>query len=266
MSDLEREPAGAVSHLDEHRLSSLIDGEAPAADVEHAARCPACHARLDAWQQMHAIVAAPPPAPPAEQREAAIAAAMAVVPLPAAEPTPLDERRHRWVGHLIGARAAAIAAVVVLAAGVGVAAADLAGRSGTNHSSVASRAGSVNGIAPSVPAPVSASPVLGLSLGSVSSPRQLVAAIGGQLAPGGLSAKAPPAATASPVEPAAEPSPTCQSTASHLGAAGSVQPVLIAGVTYGGTPATVFVFPMGSRHVAVVTGDAGCRMLARVRF
>jgi hypothetical protein len=238
-----------------------MDGEATPADVEHARRCPDCHARLETWKRMSAMVAAPAPAPSAEQRAAAIAAAMASQPV--SEPTPLEDRRRRRAGHLIGTRVAAIAAVVVLAVGVGVAATDLAGGGGSNHASVASRGEPESRFGSTVPAP-SVSPTF--SLGSVVSLAQLVTSIRSHhpFSPGSTESAA--SATAGPSEPHALPLEACLPIASQRGAAGSAAPVFTATLTYRGTPATVFVFPVADRHVAVVTAADGCRLLGRVGF
>ena len=60
-------PAGAIreravnaaGHLDDTRLSALLDGEGAASDVDHAAECPDCGHRLAVWQEARRLVATP---------------------------------------------------------------------------------------------------------------------------------------------------------------------------------------------------------------
>ena len=49
-------------HLDDTRLSALVDGEAAAGDIDHAAACADCAARVAAWQEARRLVAAAPDA------------------------------------------------------------------------------------------------------------------------------------------------------------------------------------------------------------
>jgi hypothetical protein len=253
----------ALEHLDDDRLLALMDGEASSVEVEHAGGCADCQARLAAWQQVQARIAVPPAAAPPEQREAAIAAALAAAPPGGI--TSLDERRRRRLGHLTAARAAAIVAVVALAAGVGVGAADLAGRGGSSHvsSSARSSASTVPGssVGPQAraasPGPVQpAAPSGEESLGSIASPAQLTTAVRDRL--GG---EPQPAASGSSVASA-----LCVPLVAPPAAAGPARLVLTAVLTYQGVPSTVFVFAVGGHHVAVVVDHANCGVLARVTF
>jgi hypothetical protein len=97
------------AHLDDSRLSAVVDGKAPAADLAHTEGCERCRTRLAALRAAAALVASPPPPPDPARREAAIAAALDA--LPGRSPHPLvPRRRPAW----IVPAAAAVAALAAL--------------------------------------------------------------------------------------------------------------------------------------------------------
>jgi negative regulator of sigma E activity len=261
------EPAGdpepAVSsgpHLDDGRLSALIDGEAPAGDLEHATACPECGARVAAWQETRRLVAAAPEAPPAERREAALAAALAEAGQAVTPVASLPDRRGRLARWARGALA--VAAVLALA-GV-VAGVTHTGGSNNNARSSSAGAGTTAGQAsgPSTGSPSTGSqPVAHLS--AVDGPEPLVASLRSALSRPSTGQSTPGTATAgsdAAVEACLRPA----AADAHL--PGGTRPALEASLTYRGTLAGTFVFDSGSQHVAVVLAEAGCRLLADVTF
>jgi hypothetical protein len=272
-------------HLDEDRLSALMDGEADDADVEHAAACPECSARAAAWRDARRLVATAVPAAPAAQRDAAVAAALAVAGEPAAAMVSLDERRVRRARRARAVLAVAAAVVVVGVVGAVV----HAGGSGSgSNSGTRSAAGSV-----ATTGEGSTTPGVGQSSGAQSPGAQPVVHLGAVQGPGPLAGElrsalgATPAAGAS--TPAAAPGATrtiapnavsppgttagpsdravtaCLGPATadaHLPAESS--PRLEATLTYQGLPAAAYVFDQGSQREAVVVAELGCRLLADV--
>jgi len=270
-----------IPHLDDDRLSALIDGAGDPADIEHAEGCPSCRARLDTWREVRGWLAADPPAPDATRRDAAVAAALAAVP---SEVVPLAPRRRPPV--LIGA-VAAVAAAVILVAVIALAVSGHGRKSGGRLSAARPPAAKV---APR-PAPAASSAGAaragegnansagGASGGGTSSGAFSPAAsppLGDYQGPGALVAALRPALTGAAAEtysvPAADGvaspgfgvcvAPATSAAGQHAG----TKPVLEATLTYLGSPAQVFVFPDATRHVAVVTRVPGCALLADVTF
>ena len=64
-------------HLDEDRLSAVIDGEATAEDQQHVLACAGCGAKLEAWRTTLGRLTDPVPLPDATQRHVAVEAALA---------------------------------------------------------------------------------------------------------------------------------------------------------------------------------------------
>ena len=64
-------------HLDEDRLSAVIDGEATAEDQQHALACAGCGAKLEAWRTTLGRLTDPVPLLDATQRDVAVEAALA---------------------------------------------------------------------------------------------------------------------------------------------------------------------------------------------
>jgi hypothetical protein len=63
-------------HLDEDRLSALIDGEATAEDEQHVLACAGCGAKLEAWRTTLGRLTDPVPLLDATQRDVAVEAAL----------------------------------------------------------------------------------------------------------------------------------------------------------------------------------------------
>ncbi len=263
----------AGRHLDDIRLSALIDGEGAADDAGHAAECPDCGARLAVWQEAYRLMATPPePAPPA-QRDAAVAAALAQ--LAPGQPTDpvvslVDGRRRRvrW------GRIAAAAAAVVVVAGVATTIVRSDGGSGSSPVSKSASAGPAAPSAsagPAAPAGASAAtnapgsrPAQVASLGEVQGPDPLVARLRSTLAGPPRTGRGPAAA----VTPGAQAAfRRCLApAAAGAGVPVGTPPVLEASLTYHGVPAEVFVFEVAAHHVVEVTAESGCGRLAGVTF
>jgi hypothetical protein len=131
-------------HLDDDRLSAIIDGEATPEDEQHVGACPECGEKLAVWRQTLSELDAPVPVVDVARREAAIDAALAgggvalaaepgeAVGLGRAvgsggtadaadrgAPVSLADRRRRRGGP-VGSRVAAAVAAVIVIAGVGL--------------------------------------------------------------------------------------------------------------------------------------------------
>jgi hypothetical protein len=273
----------AARHLDDIRLSALIDGEAAASDAVHAAECADCGARLAVWQEAHRRVATPPEPPPAAQREAAVAAALAqLAPGRPTDPVvSLDDgrrrRRVRW------GRIAAAAAAVVVVAGVTTAIVRSGGGSGPSTvsksapASPAAPSASASTAAPSASAGAAAPSGSSAATNEPSFGPAQVASVGEWQGPGPMAARLRAAlagASQTGRVPAAALTPAAQAAfrrclgpaAAGAGVPLGTPPVLRASVTYHGAPAEVFVFAVGAHHVAEVTDESGCGRLARVTF
>jgi hypothetical protein len=267
-----------TAHLDDDRLSALLDGEATADDVQHADGCPECRRRVAAWRAVTTKLAVQP-GPAAARRHAAVEAALAaiepaVTPLPD-RPTPLAGHRRRRVAFSWPRFAAAVAAVVVVA-GIAVAISHLGG-GGAGPASTA--AGVTRPPAGSPAAPASATPsqnsssvvpTAGVALGSYQDPGGVVAAVrdrlgstSGAASSSGPTPGPPPAAAPVPAPVAAAVPPPCLTqAASGAKVAPQSVPVLDATLTYRGSPARAYVFAHAGRHTVAVVGEPGCGLLA----
>ena len=131
-----------LGHLDDEAISAVLDGEATADEAAHVDGCAACAARLGQLRDA-ALVVRTPVAPPTDaERDAAIAAALA----PASGTVTQLRRRTmpRWLP--------AVAAALVVLAGVGVALGVRGSGSGDDRST--SAAGGTSGTASrAAPAP-----------------------------------------------------------------------------------------------------------------
>lgn len=256
-------------HLDDERLSDLIDGVATPTDVDHVAGCADCRARLAAWEAGLRLVADKPVAPDAV-RDAAVAAALAAADEPEAEPdvapiVPLTARRRvRW------ARAVAGVAAAVLVVGVAYAAV---------HGNHSQQHGTVSGAAASeLPASASTTaPGHGTFSGSTTEPNSssaggasgaqvslgaftTVTALGGALRPliGSAGVSAVPSGFSANRSHC--PVPTADS-----GLPGAPL-VLTRSLEYQSTPANVYVFASSGSYAAVVISTASCAILTRFTF
>lgn len=94
-----------ASHLDDESLSAVLDGEAIAAEDEHAGSCGRCSARLTELRAAASVVASFPPSPSPERREAAVAAALALQPAPSSSPdSPSLAKEAAATGDRLGGR------------------------------------------------------------------------------------------------------------------------------------------------------------------
>jgi hypothetical protein len=287
-----------TTHLDDDRLSALLDGEATADDVQHADGCPECRTRVDAWRAVTGKVAAQP-GPVAAQRHAAVEAALAATePAVTSSPggtIPFAGHRRRPAAFSWPRVAAAVAAVVVLA-GIGVSVSRLEG-GGPGAASTAAGgthppAGSPAARAES-PSQGSASlvPTAGVALGSYQDPDGVVAALRDLLgspsaapsapagsasgsAPGSSAGSAPGSVPGSTSGSASGPPPAATAgtsqclTEAATGAKVAPQslPVLDATLTYRGSPARAYVFAVAGRHTVAVVGEPGCGLLTVASF
>ncbi len=271
-------------HLDDNRLSALIDGEADPGDVEHATACAECGARVAAWEEARRLVAAAPGPPPAPQRDAAVAAALSTANQPEAkEPAtpvvslaqhqigPDRRRRPAWLPRAV----AAVAAVLVIV-GVVVAAVHAGGPGSSSHSSARGSSGAASGTSGQSPGPAAAAPS-SPAREAPSSPAREVVHLGAVQGPGPLVAELRSVLGRNP----AGPSPTSGSSAAppdtavtaclrpavaDVGLAVGTNPGLQASLTYQGKEAAAFVFHRGSQLVAVVVAVPACGLLAEMTF
>ncbi|MGH9125145.1 MAG: hypothetical protein ACRDZ8_10530, partial [Acidimicrobiales bacterium] len=58
-------------HLDDERLSAVLDGAGEAGDVAHLSSCADCGSRLEGWRRVARMVAALPAPAPGAARDAA---------------------------------------------------------------------------------------------------------------------------------------------------------------------------------------------------
>ncbi|HEX6393685.1 MAG TPA: hypothetical protein VFZ97_09600 [Acidimicrobiales bacterium] len=271
-----------ADHLDDERLSDLIDGAGSDTDRAHVAHCDSCRARWDAWKEVSRAVSTRPQAS-AEQREAAIQAALSGAETHGTERTgasvvdlALRRKRHRV---RVISRAAAAAAAVALISGVSAALVSGGGGNTSQHASTAAPASrlpparsggpaaSPLGLAP----PAATAPLI--ALGSVNSAAQLVNALkattgsatSGSAAGGGVAAGGSAAGSSSPA-PASAVSPTPGETACtpppSLDGTFDEEATLV----WKGTPAVAFVFLSPNGHRAVVESDSRCKVLATVPY
>ncbi len=269
-------------HLDDGRLSALLDGEAGSADAAHAAACARCAARAAAWREARRLVATSPAVLSPWQRDIAVAAALGAVPAAGDEQVPLagahpGARRRQRARRLVTPAAAAVL-IGALVAGAVVAASHGGGSSSKSPAagvhvaapSAAGRSPSGTAAGPASPNGPNAGPVAGgpaghaagrpAALGSFSGTAPLVRALSSAL--GGAAAT-----TTTPAVPGGSGPWAGLSCAYKAPSAAGVGLALWgATLDYDGMPAQVFVFTRDGRRLAVVLADAGCAVLARVSF
>lgn len=244
----------AAPHLDDERLSALVDGLDEPEDAVHAADCPDCGARLAAWQAVAARVAAVPPLPDEAKVDQAIAAALGAGVTGSV--TDISEARRRRT-----LRApAAVAAAVLVVVGLSVGLAQIG--SGTHHPSNSATAG---GAAPSAASGGGISShkaaVEGGNLGTFENTAALIPAlqrlVGSRMATnGGTSA---PAAQAPPSNCTAQAQQELATTTSNP------YPQAEAALTFRGVPSYVAVFTSAGRRTAVITSTA-CTLETQFTF
>jgi hypothetical protein len=257
-------------HLDDGRMSALVDGAGGAEDAAHVAGCAACAARLSAWQAAASAVGTPV-RPPRGARDAAIAAALGELDLPAVAEHSRPARQSRpWRPAV---RLAAVAAAVLLIGGASYGLLHgTSGSHGATHSQAVRAAGSA-GTAAAGSSTGTAS--VGSSEGTAGA-----GATAGALYPGVptfaalrdydtigslaaplraalVSGRAVPA----PLRPAFSACVSSARTAARLQS--SPTAAVEATLTFGGRPALVYVWPLGSGDEAVVVARPGCAYLAQ---
>jgi negative regulator of sigma E activity len=276
------------AHLDEDRLSALLDGQATRQDLQHVDRCRECTERLAAWQDVAFRLAVDPSTPDAPQRDEAVRAALAAVvaanpavatslssgsspsPDPAppagARVAPLKQRHQRWTTRT---RVLVVAGGIAAAIAVAAAAVGVSGSGGGGPGPASNAAGPTESpVASSLPpagagaaAPRASGPPAGLGdLGALQTSSSLVGALQSRLMAGAASSAAGTA-------PGPAARPPCQAeAAAGAGVAPQTPPQLEATVTYRGESAEAYVFPAGGRWVAAVVGLPGCGLVTVVRF
>lgn len=257
----------APAHLDDERMSSLLDGIGDPEDAAHVALCALCASRFETWRDAARLVAARTTPVPDAQRDAAVSCAVAMAPLRSRR-----HRRHRRMLHLNRVAALAAAAAVVVGAGGGIAALAATGN-GSSSPSAHGVSGASAGAGASAAPPVSSTPdfgpaaaqsaAAGASAGSGLGRFESVAAVVAALRSVVPGAAAGPAATDSPSS-STPATGSCAAVADSAGGAGPA--VYRASLTYRGTPASVFVFDRSGQRVAVIVETAGCRVIARASF
>lgn len=273
----------SAPHLDDEMMSAVIDGEASAADLNHAETCEECASKVAAWRGAIALLkAAPAPAVSEARRDHAIEAALAELDAPAV--ADLAEHRRRRLAAFGPGRVAAAAAAVAAVAGLALGVTQLNG-GGSPKASTASRApaaksaapttfpqilggaasGTENGTSsggvaagPTVNAPTAASPLA--DLGKVASVDQIAPLLRAQVA------RTPHAPTQ---YASAQTTQGCQAAARRsAGAPATSAPVLEATVTYQGRTYLATVFPATAKgsYLYAVQAESGCRLLTTGSF
>jgi anti-sigma factor RsiW len=259
-----------TAHLDDGRLSALLDGEASADDVQHADGCPECRTRVASWRAVTTkLVVQPGPVP--AQRDAAVEAALAAIEAAVSSSPdrsrPLAGHRRRRAAFSWPRLAGAVAAAVGVA-GIAVTISHLGG-GGSGPASTAAgvtrpQAASPAARASATPSQNSASvvPTAGVALGSYQDPGGVVAAVRDWLGSRSGAASTPGATPGPPPAAAAVPPPCLTQAASRAKVAPQSVPVLDATLTYRGSPARAYVFAVAGRHTVAVVAEPGCGLLA----
>jgi hypothetical protein len=247
-------------HLEDERLTALLDGEGTVADRAHLAGCDRCAERAGALRAVAALVAAPP-APPSEAvRDASVAAALAAADRPVVSvPRPARRRPPAWL-----LPAAAVVALVALVAVIvprwgqgtddaGGDSGDMAARSAPDDGSGGGQDDAAEGgTAPAAEAPALRRADLG-ELGAVDDEADLAARVEGALG-----------ASTGRYDAPAEDRGACDA-AVRTREAGLGELVLRATATWRGTPAEVLAYARdgaaGPTRAVVVAVD-GCATLA----
>lgn len=259
-----------VPHLDDERLSDLIEGDGSEADLRHAELCDECRARLDAWRDAVRAVAAPPTVSEA-RRAAAIEAAVAAFPRSDIVPPRGDKQVVDLDGHrrrtrrATTVRVAAAAAAVAAIAGVSTVVATSGGKA--SHRTITASpttyqtgVGQAGGVSSEATAPVA--PTTGRTdIGSIDSTAQLVVAL--EAAGTGTTSPSPASAgaAASGAKPASPGRASCPAT-SVAGATLVSEATLV----WKGTPAVAFVYADPHGHLALIKAGVSCSLLATASY
>jgi hypothetical protein len=253
-------------HLDDERLSAVVDGLADPDDAAHAASCPDCQAQLQRWRRaLGQLTAHPEPTPDVTRREAAITAALA-------ENNAGIEgaRKRRRPGP---SSVAALAAAVLVVAGLAFGVSQVGGGSTKGTDASAGRSAATTGaggspaIVPAASTPsttevqaqASSNAATALeNLGSIDTPAGLVATL--RRASTGATKSSPPG------PPLARTTTCLANPAAEASVPSGAAPAFQAALTYKGQPATVWVYTIKTGHVAVVESDSSCALLAKISY
>lgn len=260
-----------VPHLDDERLSDLIEGEGSEADLRHAELCAECRSRLDAWRDAIRAVAAPPTISET-RRAAAVEAAVAAVPRAGAIQARDDKQILDLDGHrkrtrrATTVRVAAAAAAVAAIAGVSTVVATSGGKS--SHRTITASpttyqtgVGQAGGASSEAPTPVA--PTVGRTdIGSIDSTAQLVAALE---AAGTSRTSSGPAFSGAAASAGAKPASLGTASCPETSVAGGTL-VTEATLAWKGTPAVAFVYADPHGHVALVKAAVSCTLLATASY
>lgn len=261
-----------VTHLDDERLSDLIEGGGSEADLRHAEHCAECRSRLDAWRDAVRALATPPIISET-RRAAAVKAAVAAFPRsdvvparPNRQVVDLDGRRKRS-RRASTVRVAAAAAAVAAIAGVSAVVANGGGEKASHRTVTASpttyqtgvgQAGGASSEAPTPLAPTAST----TDIGSIDNSAQLVAALE---ASGTNRTSSGPAFSGAASSTGAKPSSPGSASCPATSVAGGTL-VTEATLIWKGTPAVAFVYADPHGHVALVRAKVSCRLLATASY
>lgn len=223
--------AATASHLDDERLSAVLDGAADPAEDRHASGCPTCGGRLEAWRATRQRMVGLGDERAQRMLESRRDPIVGAVLERASKPSRARRRRTRLAG------AAILAAVAAGAAG---------------GAAIVSGGGSPPHRAPRV-ATMDLAPV-GTTVALIGEmvPRQPGSASGPLLRPTVTSPPAGPALSC--LGPARRSAPPGWSAYRQ------------ARLRYRAVPAQAFLFTGTTGRVLVVDGQAGCRVLASASF
>ena len=260
-----------VPHLDDERLSDLIEGGGSEADLRHAELCAECKTRLDAWRDAVRAVATPPTISETS-RVAAVEAAMAAVSRSGVVPARDNQQVVDLDGHrkrsrqATTVRIAAAAAAVAAIAGVSAVVANGGGHAShrtvtasptTYQTGTGQAAGGSSGAGLPLAPPASRT-----DIGSIDSTAQLVTALEASGTTGASSGAAFSGAAASAgANPTSLGSASCPATSV---AGGTL--VTEATLVWKGTRAVAFVYANPRGHVALVKAIVGCKLLATASY
>jgi hypothetical protein len=257
---------GRSDHLDDDRLSDLIDGIGSDNDRVHVRHCESCRARWEAWRDVSRAISTIPPGSD-ERREAVIEAALAHMAIhgeAASETLVVDLAQRRKRRRLrVATQAAAAAAVVALFAGVSAALVAGGGGRASHQASTAApttQHAASSGAAAASPseaapaAPTRSSPLV--ALGDINTDAQLVTALRAT----NVSATSGSAASSGP-KPSSFGQTSCAPPPNQAGS-----PNEEATLVWKETPAVAFVYSSPKGHTAVVESDSGCRLLTTVSY
>jgi hypothetical protein len=260
-----------VPHLDDERLSDLIEGGGSEADLRHAELCAECRTRLDAWHDAVRAVATPPTISET-RRAAAVEAAMAAVPRSDVVPARDNQQVLDLDGHRKRSRRASTVRVAAAAAAVaaiaGVSALVANGGGNASHRTITASpttyqtgAGQAAGSSSEAPLPL-APPASSTDIGSIDSTAQLVTALE---AAGTSRTSSGAAFSGAAASAGAKPTSLGFASCPATSVAGGTL-VTEATLVWKGTRAVAFVYANPHGHVALVKANVSCKLLATASY